>query len=261
MSADTPGVRRHLAELLDKQQCEKCGEGLETSLACINVDSPPVTEGFDLGIMSANVWPEGCAKVLQVVHGVTEHERPNPRADGWVYVSEEAALHWGMGVKATVIAQPVERLLGMCAPLSGPIVRWSPYSGLPWLPGVVNKAGYSFLHLRGNDPHCKETHTALHNAKAIISSGRGALEAAAYGKPVLLLDHRPYRGGTLHAGWLCQSTYDAQKKVSFSCVGGTKPPATSIARQLADIPQPFELPEEHDPKRVASTLLEIARTL
>ena len=222
----------------------------------------------DLGIMGSRVWPEGATKVIQVCHGILEHERPDHRAHAWAFVSEESGKHWkGTG---PIVRQPLHfpdsRWDTPTHRTDGPIIRFSYYGGLNWLPGMVESLGRRFLHIQ--ETPFDDALPILQTAACVVASGRAALECAAHGIPVLILDSRTYQG-TLCGGML-GDWY--QQEVRVSCSGRTGKAEGEWVHEIqrarvqnlleATTFERFCPPiDTHHPHTVARQLLDLARTV
>lgn len=138
----------------------------------------------------ANIMANAATK-LYISHGIIEDEQYQPGADGYISVSEETRKsNLERGIDSRVIGQPIH------------IGKWSkPNTELKNIlvirRGVLVEDQFAFLsekyNLRISDMNIPiEDQIAW--ADVCITLGRGALEAMAQGKPVLIADCRRYIG-------------------------------------------------------------------
>lgn len=164
----------------------------------ITSTAPEVYGGqeFDLVVVS---HPERMAAVrdvvgkkVQISHGIIDDEKLLPGADLYVSVSRETH-DWNLsqnGIESRVIGQPV-RMREYKRPGKGLrkilVIRREP---VPFDPFAFLSEKYE---LRYSDPS-RPIEEQIEWADLCITLGRGALEAMAQGRPVLVADNRPYIG-------------------------------------------------------------------
>ena len=199
---------------------ELCGLDVEI------VQIADLTEGFDVGIISpysARDAGISCQRVINVVHGVVDAERPIPKADHYVYISEESYWHWRREEHTAsehVIRNAVD--LSRYRPCAKArqqlecVAHFSNYSDLPELQWYCNVHGIRFPRIK--DKPYAEVLDLLRDADLVFAVGRAAYEAMAVGCEVAFCDNRGYYES--EGGWcdgLASETYlDARL---FNCSG------------------------------------------
>lgn len=157
---------------------------------------------YDLGIF-ANWGYTGhmikrCNSVVQVSHGIIEPERPAyPKV---MFTSEGVRDHWG--VEGPILRQPID--LDFWQPGDEKrtyLTRFSYRRGLDFVPGIAQRLGLEYIHLRNFKP--REVRKILQRSACVLATGRAALEAMACGAPVLICDHRSsYQGPLMDRNWV-----------------------------------------------------------
>jgi len=187
-----------------------------------------LTGRFDIGIL-ANVGSTRaaiahCDRVLNVSHGIIPDEAPG---DGLLhaFTSEGVRDHWRR--QGPIIRQPIDLQFWSPGPAEPQgLVRYSYRGGLVWLPQVADRLGMPYRHLKGVT-HA-EAREVLRGAACVLATGRAALEAAACGVPVVILDHRSAYQGPLLAPfgkWQMQQNYSGR---------GGKEPTPELVWELVD---------------------------
>ncbi|NQU87032.1 MAG: UDP-glycosyltransferase [Mariniphaga sp.] len=150
------------------------------------------------------------APIIQTCHGtIPKLEKPSTFANAFVAISEEIACH-----VIPLVSQPLSIIRN-----SIDINRFSPE--IPVNPKVENvlslsfseklndklnryftSKGIGFKSLNKHHNPVWDVEKYINQADLVIALGRGAYEAFACGRPVLVLDHRPYQGqmadGSVH---------------------------------------------------------------
>lgn len=146
----------------------------------------PASGQFDLGIFAnarytRQFWPL-CERSILISHGIVADERPEPGCTETRFTSEEVREHWrGSGA---IIRQPInlDYWSDIRAKRFG-LVRYSARAGMDWL-GAARLSGVTH----------NEAREVLRRAQCVYATGRAAVEAAACGAPVVILDNRAYQG-------------------------------------------------------------------
>lgn len=161
---------------------------------------------FDLVLCSHNTMVELCkqridAPVIQICHGpLPKLEQPSMLADAYAAVSKEVQLH----LLKSGVCKPIEVIHNGID-----LDRFKPTTTAVAVPKFI----LSLSHSQELNTHLKnyfrsrfvhfDTLNKYQNPKwsveqvmnlsdLVISCGRGAMEAMACGRPVIVMDHRPY---------------------------------------------------------------------
>lgn len=139
--------------------------------------------------------------IIQTCHGVTTAlEQPSPFAHAWVAVSKELSTHVESitGVKTPVILNGIDcRRFSPVNPIGENLTRVLSLAHDDELNNVLQdhfkKYGISLTRLNKRKNPVWEVEQYINQADMVISLGRGAYEAMACGRPVLVVDRRPGR--------------------------------------------------------------------
>lgn len=166
---------------------EKLGHTVKYSLTPGQEDS----NNFDMVVSSHNKqlvqiehWP---IPIVHICHGtVPTDERPVAGASAYVAITPEIQEYLkGLGYESTIIPQPIE------------IPEEVPETASEDILYIINSASRCLvwdlpnLKISKRDIPIEEQ---IKNCKMVITIGRGALEAMAYKKPVIIADNRWYMG-------------------------------------------------------------------
>lgn len=165
----------------------------------------PQTRTYDLVLANHNtcvnnIYPQKKGKIIQTCHGtVPKLEQPNDLADKHVAISEEVAEYLGsLGTHSTIIRNGVD-----CN-------RFKPINKLNKQVKVVLSLSHSdelnallrsefalygiqVISFNKYKNPVWDVENYMNKADLVVSLGRGAYEAMACGRPVLVLDKRPYQ--------------------------------------------------------------------
>jgi len=158
--------------------------------------------------------PRPLAAEALISHGRIGDEVFLEGADRYVAVSEEVRTsnRFDSGIDSEVIGQPIE-----IRPIRPPgqtlrrilVIRR----------GEVDYDPFAFLageyDLRYSDPE-RPIEDQIAEADLVIALGRGALEAMAQGKPVIVADNRKYMGGAYGDGYLTEAVLHESARCNFS---------------------------------------------
>jgi len=209
---------------------------------------------YDLGIMANAEYTRAafplCAKTLLVSHGIIAPERPHG-ADRYCFTSEGVRDHWGLN--APIVRQPIDlEFWSDASRKRSGFVRYSYRAGLPWLGAVAAGMGRTYAHVR-NVTH-EAARDVLRRAECVFATGRAALEAAACGAPVVILDHR-----STYQGELLAEFGTDQMRNNYSGRGGCQPTTAKVIelteRAIARGSQRGYVEWFHDVRNVVGGLL------
>ena len=135
---------------------------------------------------------------IQTCHGVyVELEQPYPGMDKYVSISDEVQQHLkSKGFESELIRNGID--CDTFKPLNnehkGKVV-YSLSQSVPLnnrIAEICKTIGYNFTSNNKFKNPVSDTYNKINEADVVISLGRGAYEAMACGKPVIVLDHRDY---------------------------------------------------------------------
>lgn len=161
-----------------------------------------VKQKYDLILINHNFMAKRVLELglegvkIQTCHGVyVDLEQPFPGLDGYVSISQEVQDHLTTkGFKSTVIHNGIDcDLFRPRGNASKSVYSLSQNDALNQrLKRICNRIGYEFNSNNKFQNPTFDTHKEINKASVVVSLGRGAYEAMACGKPVIVLDHRPY---------------------------------------------------------------------
>jgi len=149
--------------------------------------------------MAKRVLEEGIKGFkIQTCHGVyVELEQPYPGLDKYVSISEEVQNHLtSKGFESELIVNGIDcdtyKPQGLTH--KGKVVYSLSQSDVlnNRLALICRMMGHTFISNNKFTNPVDDTYNQINQADVVISLGRGAYEAMACGKPVIVLDHRPY---------------------------------------------------------------------
>ncbi len=210
----------------------------------VTLETVPLPENYDAVLAShypvvAALLRRGFARenIVQTCHGChIDSEKPHPGAGRHVAVSEEVAtaigttdlvpngVDCGRFVPRSSVRKRLRRVLGLC---QGDRAR-------RLLAQVCSERG---LLLEQHDPVYRpaaDMPAAMNAADLVVTLGRGAAEALACGRIVLVMDERGYVGrGALADGLLRPETFAASSRCNHSGRGtGKQPDAEYLHAEL-----------------------------
>ena len=164
----------------------------------------PQTRTYDLILANHNTCVQACypskGKIIQTCHGTTPKlEQPSSLADMHVSISEEVSEYIGsMGFHSTIIRngidctrfKPIKELNKRIKVILSLTHNEELNMLLRSLLAVHNIRLISFNKFKNP---VWDIENYINGADMVISLGRGAYEAMACGRPVLVLDKRPYQ--------------------------------------------------------------------
>jgi len=161
-----------------------------------------------------------CRKVF-TQHGPTHHmEQAMPGGDVYVGVSEEVVATLAMrGIQADLVRNGVDlrRFTPKKTSNSKPVVLslCKNVMGRDMVKRACERAGYEFNSVHWNDNPTYDVSPQMRDADIVVTYGRGAYEALACGKAVLVFDAR---GESPRAdGWLTED--NVREFVQYNCSG------------------------------------------
>lgn len=187
----------------------------------------PKARKYDLILANHNtcvhdVYPHQ-APIIQTCHGTTPKlEQPAAFADKHVAISEEVKQHLsGMGIQSTVILNGVDcNRFRPIVPLNKTIKTVLSLSHSDELNNLLKSIfalkGIKVITLNKFKNPVWAVENYINRADMVISLGRGAYEALACGRPVLILDKRPYQQ-QMGDGLLTKT--NAAKVLEHNCSG------------------------------------------
>lgn len=209
-----------------------------------------INSNYDLILANHNSTVRECyarkiGPVIQTIHGTTPvQERPNINANAYVAISEEIEnhIHSTINLKRpvsvirngidtdrfkdrTYIAPQIKSVLSLChnEELNDSLRE------------ILNKKQIQFKSFNKFKNPVWNIEKEIGQHDLVISLGRGAYEAFACGRPVLVLDHRPYQH-QLSDGMALPENMDKLAQFNFS---GRYYRDTSNLRDLIDRELPF----------------------
>ena len=192
------------------------GEVLRDMGHDVTMSSQPENEAYDLIICShdrINMVKDNSAKKVFISHGIIGDEAMHPGADRYISISDEVAgFNLMRGISSEVIGQPI-RIGAQKHP--GTLLR-----KIIIIRRTVDTREDPFAFL-SEDYEVRESdidkpiEDQIAWADLCISLGRGALEAMAQGKPVLVADNRNYNGA-IGDGYVNQENIREIARCNFS---------------------------------------------
>ncbi|HAN19628.1 MAG: hypothetical protein A2X13_14690 [Bacteroidetes bacterium GWC2_33_15] len=183
----------------------------------------PRTRKYDMVLANHNscvskIYPTN-NKVVQTCHGIVPQlEQPSSLADLFVSVSEEVRDHLlSLGFESTIIRNGIDcERFKPTTKLNGEIKTVLSLSHSEELNEMLHNAfaGHKirFISLNKFKNPVWDVEKYINQADMVVSLGRGVFEAMACGRPVLVLDHRPYQDamgdGLLTFGNIDKSIYN-----------------------------------------------------
>lgn len=168
--------------------------------------APGIATHYDLILANHGTTVKLCKEqfsgpVIQTCHGtVPKLEQPSPFADAYVSISEEIQMHlqYNYGLKSEVIRNSIDtnrfKDRTDLAPVPMKILSLSHSDVLNRdLAEIFNKKGIQFTALNKFKNPVWDIEREIWQSDLVVSLGRGAYEAFSCGRPVLVLDHRPYQ--------------------------------------------------------------------
>ncbi len=164
--------------------------------------------------------------IIQTCHGtIPKLEQPSEWAQAHVAISEEVKHHLlhrlGFNRKIEVILNSIDinRFKGrtVLAPGVKSVLSLSHSEMLnQQLKTIFNKKGIVFKALNKYQNPVWEVEKEIWQHDLVVSLGRGAYEALSCGRPVLVVDHRPYIKKTLADGLITPYNINELVKCNFS---------------------------------------------
>lgn len=164
--------------------------------------------------------------IIQTCHGIyPKLEQPSEWAHAHVAISEEVKNHLlsklGFNSRIELIRNPIDtnrfKDRTVLAPRVTSVLSLSHSDALnARLKLLFNRKGIVFSSLNKYTNPVWETEKEIWQNDLVISLGRGAYEALACGRPVLVVDHRPYIGKTLADGMITPENIDELAQCNFS---------------------------------------------
>jgi glycosyltransferase involved in cell wall biosynthesis len=165
-----------------------------------------IKENYDLILANHHTTVKHCAivtngPIIQTCHGTTPKlEQPSEFANAYVAISEEIAQYLQKKYRkdAFVIRNSIDiyrfRDKTQLAPGIRSVLSLTHSEPLNReLKAIFNRKGIQFKALNKFTNPVWEVEKEIWQSDLVISLGRGAYEAFACGRPVLVLDHRPYQ--------------------------------------------------------------------
>jgi glycosyltransferase involved in cell wall biosynthesis len=193
------------------------------------VKNVKIANSYDLILANHNTCVKHCfnhGPIIQTCHGtIPKLEQPSNLANAYVGISEEVKNHLLQQLsgkpKIEVILNGIDtNRFKDSTGLSPNVKSVLSLSHSEWLNNslklIFNKIGIQFkaLNKYQNPVWAIENEILQHDM--VVSLGRGAYEALACGRPVLVLDHRPYIKKTLADGLLTPENINEYVKFNFS---------------------------------------------
>lgn len=146
--------------------------------------------------------------IVHICHGtVPTDERPVAGASAYVAITPEVSRYLdSLGYSNTIIPQPVEIPEDISQTTANDILY------------IINSASRCLVWNLGDISISKKDipiEEQIKTAKIVITIGRGALEAMAWGKPVILADNRWYMGAK-GDGYVTPANFDQLEQTNFS---------------------------------------------
>lgn len=193
----------------------------------INVVSP--ADSYDLILANHNTTVKHCLNrgtIIQTCHGIfPKLEQPSEWAQAHVAISEEVKIHLvqqlGFNRKIEIILNSIDtnrfKDRTVLAPGVKSVLSLS-HSDLlnKQLHQIFRHKGIVFKTLNKYKNPVWEVEKEIWQHDLIVSLGRGAYEALACGRPVLVVDHRPYIKKTLADGMITPQNINEYVKCNFS---------------------------------------------
>jgi len=160
-------------------------------------------EIYDLALIShkscVEIAPYNAYKTVQICHGIyPEEEQPSASADSWIAISEEVQNHLlTKGFKSSIIYNGID-LTRYCPKktlnkeLKTVLSLCQSDQANEMVKEACLKAGVEFKYFDKFQNGVWNIEDQLNEADLVVTLGRGAYEAMACGRSVLIFDNRPY---------------------------------------------------------------------
>lgn len=164
--------------------------------------------------------------IIQTCHGIfPKLEQPSEWAQAHVAISEEVKMHLveklSTGRKIELILNSIDtkrfKDRTVLAPGVKSVLSLSHSDRLnSQLKTIFNRKGIIFKSLNKYSNPVWDVEKEIWQHDLVVSLGRGAYESLACGRPVLVIDHRPYIKKTLADGMITPQNIDELVKYNFS---------------------------------------------
>ncbi|MCY1720174.1 hypothetical protein OU798_07460 [Prolixibacteraceae bacterium Z1-6] len=188
-----------------------------------------LSDSYDLILANHNSTIKHCVNrgpIIQTCHGIfPQLEQPSEWAQAHVAISEEVKNHlvnllgFNRPIKVILNAVDTNRFKDrtVLAPRIRSVLSLSHSDVLnKQLHAIFTRKGIQFKTLNKYKNPVWEVQKEIWQNDLVVSLGRGAYEALACGRPVLVIDHRPYIKKTLADGMVTPQNIDEYVKCNFS---------------------------------------------